>query len=313
MRREEPVAVMQSWLGVKEPDHKFIIDIYNSFFDTHGSRPRGYRVTYTDAWCATCVSAAIIEVGGWMDAPLECGCQEMINLYKEAGRYISGNAYAPQKGDVIFYDWQGDGHSDHVGIVEVCDGTNIVAIEGNNNDAVRRRTLRVGASYITGYGQPNYDESPAPVPVPIPEHITPDPVADADRVYRLYNPSTGEHFYTASVDEGNMLIDAGWSYEGSAWIAPKTSSMPVWRLINQAGGHLFTPDAEEKRILVESGWKEEGIAFYSSLPTDLPIIPIYRAYNPGNGDHLFSTNALEYYSLCSAGWQGEGIRFYGLR
>ena len=70
---------------------------------------------------------------------------------------------------------------------------------------------------------------------------------------------------------------------------------------------------EEKRILVESGWTEEGIAFYSSLPTDLPIIPIYRAYCPGNGDHLFAANAMEYYGLCSTGWNGEGIRFYGIR
>ena len=313
MRRDEPVAVMQSWLGVHEPDHKFIIDIYNDFFTEHGGRPRGYVVTYHDAWCATAISSAIIEAGGYMDAPLECGCQEMINLYKEAGRYTPGSAFVPEKGDVIFYDWQGDGHADHVGIVEICDGINIVAIEGNNNDAVRRRTLKVGASYITGYGHPNYNETPVPVPTPIPEHITPDPIEGAEHVYRLYNLVTGEHFYTASVDEGNNLIDAGWSFEGSAWIAPKESSMPVYRLINSAGGHIFTPDPEEKRILVESGWREEGIAFYSSLPTDLPIIPIYRAYCPGNGDHLFAANATEYYSLLSVGWQGEGIRFYGLR
>ena len=313
MRRDDPVSVMQSWLGVHEPDHRFIVDIYNDFFTEHGGRPRGYVVTYNDAWCATCVSAAMIVAGGADDAALECGCQEMINLYKEAGKYVEGSGYVPQKGDVIFYDWQGDGHADHVGIVELCDGINVTAIEGNNNDAVRRRTMKVGASYIKGYGFPAYKADPAPAPEPIPEHITPDPIEGAEHVYRLYNLVTGEHFYTASVDEGNNLIDAGWKYEGSAWIAPKESSMPVYRLVNSAGSHIFTPDPEEKRILVESGWTEEGIAFYSSLPTDLPIIPIYRAYCPGNGDHLFAANAMEYYGLCSTGWNGEGIRFYGIR
>ena len=60
MRRDDPVSVMQSWLGVHEPDHRFIVDIYNDFFTEHGGRPRGYVVTYNDAWCATCVSAAMI-------------------------------------------------------------------------------------------------------------------------------------------------------------------------------------------------------------------------------------------------------------
>ena len=313
MRRDEPLAVLQGWLGVLEPNHKFIVDIYNDFFTEHGNRPRGYVVTYTDAWCATGLSSSIIEAGGAMDAPLECGCQEMINLYKEAGRYTPGSAFVPERGDVIFYDWQGDGHADHVGMVEACDGTNIVAIECNCDDAVKRRTLRVGASYITGYGHPNYNEQPQPAPTPIPEHITPDPLPDAEHVYRLYNPTTGEHFYTASVDEGNNLIDAGWSYEGSAWIAPKESPLPVYRLINEAGGHIYTPDADEKRVLVESGWREEGVAFYARPQSELPNIPIYRAYCPGNGDHIFCANATEYYSLLSVGWNSEGIRFYGLR
>lgn len=313
MRRDDPVAVMQSWLGVHEPDHRFIVDIYNEFFDVHGDRPRGYRVTYTDAWCATAVSAAMIEAGGYMDAPLECGCQEMINLYREAGRYEAGSNYVPEKGDIIFYDWQCDNHADHVGIVESCDGTNVTAIEGNYNDAVRRRLLRVGTSYITGYGKPNYNEQPQPAPTPIPEHITPDPLPDAEHVYRLYNPTTGEHFYTASVDEGNNLIDAGWSFEGSAWIAPKESPLPVYRLINEAGGHIYTPDVDEKRVLVESGWREEGVAFYARPQSELPNIPIYRAYCPGNGDHIFCANATEYYSLLSVGWNSEGIRFYGMR
>ena len=310
MDKERLISTLQSWLGVHEPDHAFIIDIYNNFFDENGGRPRGYRVTYKDAWCATCVSAAAIKAGGAADAPLECGCEEMINLYRQLGRYTSGSSFVPEKGDVIFYDWQSDGHADHVGVVEACDGTNITAIEGNNNDAVRRRTLRVGASYIRGYGHPVYNEAPAPV---IPAHITPEDLPDENHVYRLYNPATGEHFYTESVHEGNTLIDAGWSFEGSAWIAPKESKLPVYRLINSAGGHIYTPDAEEKRILTESGWVEEGIAFYSAAPTDLPIIPIYRVYNPGNGDHLFAANVQEYYGLISVGWSGEGIRFYGRR
>ena len=59
--RQAIVNVMLSWLGCKEGDstHKRIIDIYNS----HKPLARGYKVKYTDAWCATTVSAAAIMCG----------------------------------------------------------------------------------------------------------------------------------------------------------------------------------------------------------------------------------------------------------
>lgn len=35
-------------------------------------------------------------------------------------------------------------------------------------------------------------------------------------MYRLYNPNSGEHFYTASDEERWHLIDVGWNDEGTA-------------------------------------------------------------------------------------------------
>ncbi len=61
MKKDRLLDILRSWLGVHEPDHHFIIDKYNAYFDAYGHRPRGYRVTYSDAWCATCVSAAARE------------------------------------------------------------------------------------------------------------------------------------------------------------------------------------------------------------------------------------------------------------
>ena len=57
--------------------------------------------------------------------------------------------------------------------------------------------------------------------------------AHADtNVYRLYNHNTGEHFYTTSGTEKNANVSAGWTYEGVGWIAPTTSSSPVYRVYN---------------------------------------------------------------------------------
>ena len=42
-------------------------------------------------------------------------------------------------------------------------------------------------------------------------------LAAAVDMYRLYNPNSGEHFYTASKGERNHLISLGWNDEGIGW------------------------------------------------------------------------------------------------
>ena len=153
--RAKVVSIAEKYLGCKESNgsHRKIIDLYNS----HKPLARGYRVKYTDAWCATFVSAVFIEAGLTEIAPTECGCGAMINLYKKIGRWEENDAYVPSPGDVIMYDWQdngvGDntGAADHVGIVVSVSGNSIKVIEGNMSDAVGHRTLRVNGKYIRGY------------------------------------------------------------------------------------------------------------------------------------------------------------------
>ena len=61
---------------------------------------------------------------------------------------------------------------------------------------------------------------------------------DTATMYRLYNPNSGEHFYTASSVERQAVIDAGWDDEGEGWTAP-TEGVQVYRLYNSfAGEHL---------------------------------------------------------------------------
>ncbi len=166
--REVIVAQAQSWLGKKESDgsHRAIIDIYNA----HKPLARSYKVTYTDAWCATFVSACAIKTGMTDIIPTECSCYYMIEGFKKLGRWQENDAYVPKPGDVIFYDWQdsgvGDnrGVADHVGIVEKVSGTTITVIEGNYSNSVKRRTLSVNGRYIRGYGVPAYDAATAVKP-----------------------------------------------------------------------------------------------------------------------------------------------------
>ena len=162
--REKIVAQARSWIGCKESDgsHKQIIDVYNA----DKPLPRGYKVSYTDAWCATFVTACAIKCGATDIIPKECSCNKMIELLKGLGCWVENDAHVPSPGDLIFYDWDdkgtGDnkGVSDHVGIVEEVSGNTITVIEGNYNDACKRRTLKVDGRYIRGYGVPKYDIEP---------------------------------------------------------------------------------------------------------------------------------------------------------
>ena len=160
--RQKVVSIAKEYYGCKKGDskHKAIIDGYNAV------KPlaRGYSVTYTDHWCATFVSFVGIKAGLKDIIFRECGCGAMIQLFKNAGRWIENDAYVPKAGDIVMYDWDDNGSGDctgypeHVGIVVSVSGSTIKVIEGNmgSGSTVGYRDLAVNGRYIRGYCIPNY-------------------------------------------------------------------------------------------------------------------------------------------------------------
>ena len=135
---------------------------------------------------------------------------------------------------------------------------------------------------------------------------------DGISMHRLYNPWTGEHFYTASVNERDGLIEAGWRYEGIAWTAPEDSGTPVYRLYNPwSYDHHYCTSAEERDELAAVGWRFEGIGWYSA---DEGGVAMLRQYNPfaATGTHNYTADTSENDSLVSLGWRPEGVGWYGL-
>ncbi len=158
--RQRTVDTAEAWYGCNEADGSYreIIDLYNE----HKPLARGYKVKYTDSWCATYGSAVAIKAGYTDIIPTECGCGQMIELFRELGRWVENDAYVPEPGDYIFYDWDDTGRGDdtgwpeHVGIVASVSGNAVRIIEGNKGDAVSYRDITVNARYIRGYGVPDY-------------------------------------------------------------------------------------------------------------------------------------------------------------
>lgn len=201
-RASELLKVAQSWVGKKESDgsHKAIVDLYNS----HKPLARSYKVKYKDSWCATFITALAIKCDAVNIIPKECGCQEMINLFKKIGCWVENDAHVPKMGDIIFYDWQDDGKgdntgwSDHVGFVEKVEGNNITVIEGNISDAVGRRVLQVNGKYIRGYGVPKYEAEPKPQPQPQKKPTATKTVVAKDTAKSFLKSLAGTYQVTAS-------------------------------------------------------------------------------------------------------------------
>ena len=173
-------------------------------------------------------------------------------------------------------------------------------IEYNIDDYVLTNSVRYNADGTVN-NNPVYDESWQD------SSLTP-----GIDMYRLYNPNSGEHFYTADSNERDFLVGVGWNYEGIGWKAPVKSNTPVYRLYNpNAGDHHYTMSVGERDWLVSLGWNYEGIGWYSD---DMKSVPLYRQYNPNaeTGSHNYTTNKAENDWLVSVGWNAEGIGWYGI-
>lgn len=108
-------------------------------------------------WCACFVSWCADQCGY-----LDSGIIPKFSLCLDGVDWFSGNgqwqnrSYEPSAGDIIFFDWDGDGTTDHVGIVEKCENGIVYTVEGNSGDACKQNQYSVGSSSIYGYGVPAY-------------------------------------------------------------------------------------------------------------------------------------------------------------
>ncbi len=222
------IETARSYLGVADGStaHRAIVDKYNSIRPL----PRGYRVTYTDAWCAVFVSLCALISGAVL--PYECGCQEMYAAFPVK----KSRTATPGIGWIIFYDWNQDGRAEHVGIVEsVKDGV-ITAIEGNHNDQVGRRQIRVGDPSIYGYGVPKFKE----------ENMTEKQWIEVVAPAAVY--CMRKYGYPASALIGQTCQETGYG---------KTSLVKVWNVIGMKATLLpYKSPTWSGKAVIKGTWEE---------------------------------------------------------
>ncbi len=126
-------------------------------------------------------------------------------------------------------------------------------------------------------------------------------------LYRVYNPNSGEHFYTLHAGEKKQLVKLGWHDEGTIGMMASKGT-PIYRLYNpNVGDHHYTKRVAERDQLVRLGWIAEGIAFYSGGNKK-----IYRLYNPNaiTGAHHYTPSLAEKNYLVRLGWRDEQVGWY---
>ena len=104
-------------------------------------------------WCACFVSwcadqSGLIASG---NVPKFSLCRDGVSWFQGKNKWQSGGT-TPTAGMIIFFDWDHDGNSDHVGIVEKCEGGRVYTVEGNSSDQVRQRNYAMDYASIMGYG-----------------------------------------------------------------------------------------------------------------------------------------------------------------
>ncbi|GJE30482.1 matrixin family metalloprotease [Methylobacterium oxalidis] len=175
-----------------------------------------------------------------------------------------------------------------------------------------------------------YGAAPAAPPVSTvtpPAPVSPaQPTASASgvtAVYRFYDASTGDHFYTTSTAEKAQILKTlpSYQYEGVGWATPQDgpNTIDVFRFYNtKTGQHFFTTDAAERDTILKTlpSYHYEGVAFEayaSAAAAGAGGVTLERFYNTQTGLHHYAANAAEAAAInqgsAGPGWVDEGRAF----
>ena len=153
---DDLVAIAQSQLGYEESTANYIVMDDGETIKGYNRYGAWYGASYSD-WCAMFVSFCLnyAEIPKTV-IPYEASCSSWANILSASDWNLYRNAeeYIPVKGDIIFFDHDGDGSPNHVGIVAEysIETAQIKTIEGNSANKVQYVTYAIDNSKICGYG-----------------------------------------------------------------------------------------------------------------------------------------------------------------
>ena len=156
--REDVLTIARSQLGYEESKRNYIVLEDGETIKGYTRYGAWYGIPYGD-WCAMFASFCL-HYAGVEDMPINASCRNWIEVLTELELYHPAEAYTPQSGDLIFFDWDGNTIAEHVGIVaELIPATEeeaakVKTIEGNTfRDDVSYREYYLNDVDILGYSE----------------------------------------------------------------------------------------------------------------------------------------------------------------
>ena len=140
------------------PGNTAIVELAKQQVGNVGGRPywSWYGFSSRVEWCACFVSWCYGQMG--LSEPRFAACQSQgIPWFTSRGQWGARGYENIAPGDAIFFDWDGDGSADHVGLVIGTDGERVYTVEGNSGDACKIKSYPLDYACIKGYGLMNWN------------------------------------------------------------------------------------------------------------------------------------------------------------
>lgn len=235
--REKVVSVARSQLGVCEPSGD---DKYLKWFN----QATNSKLTMDMAWCVCFVSWCLRQAGVPTAVFGTCAqCSVAFNWAKNKKIWYSRiTGHRPKSGELILFDWDGDGKADHIGIVASSTVNNVTTIEGNAKggatvDGVREKVYSATSRYIKGYIDIQYpDEDNATTTVVDTTSSVKDVQSYLVKTYGrkinvdgIWGPKSKKAMIECVQTETNALTGSKLVIDG-IWGAKSKSSFPVFSL-----------------------------------------------------------------------------------
>ena len=161
--REQTVALFKQYDGAGQGSarHRDLVDTFNRV------KPHGEVGNYSCPWCAITTTAILIKAGyTTKNMPMSYNCGTLVEDAKRLGVWVENDAYVPEVGDLIIYNWDDNGKGDcsrgayHVGMIISVNkkGNTFTVIEGNKGEPgkVGTRKMNINGRYIRGFGHLKY-------------------------------------------------------------------------------------------------------------------------------------------------------------
>lgn len=187
----------------------------SSYFGTNG-------VPY----CAMFVAWVLDQAGQKCAGMPTASCITALSGAKKAG-IVRSSKKSAQPGDLVLYDWNGNGNPDHIGIVEKNKGSYLQAIEGNTSSGSTGSQSNGGGVY-----RRTRDWSSVLAVVAVPYAGTSKPTAAKLKVDKLW----GEDTTREAQEQAGTPVDGIVSSQDKAWKPKFKGCTTGWEWVSNAKG-----------------------------------------------------------------------------